>query len=137
MTVSYSPLRRGEGACRAVRASRGRWPTLFPFPPSSRTSWWHSLSKSTTSSSGSSSARVRPERPHHPMVLPRARWQLSEDVCDERDLPALREGGGAVHAARRPMTEVDKVCLRPVEERDLEMLGAFDTVPALSEPFEW
>ena len=29
------------------------------------------------------------------------------------------------------------VHLRPVEERDLDMLGAIDTVPALSEPFEW
>ena len=27
--------------------------------------------------------------------------------------------------------------LRPVEERDLETLGRFDTEPELSEPFEW
>ena len=31
----------------------------------------------------------------------------------------------------------DVIRLRPVEERDLEILGRFDTDPALSEPFEW
>lgn len=31
----------------------------------------------------------------------------------------------------------DKVCLRPVEERDLEALSRIDTDPAVSEPFEW
>jgi RimJ/RimL family protein N-acetyltransferase len=31
----------------------------------------------------------------------------------------------------------DEIHLRPVEERDLEVLGRFDTDPALSEPFEW
>jgi RimJ/RimL family protein N-acetyltransferase len=31
----------------------------------------------------------------------------------------------------------DVIRLRPVEERDLEILERFDTDPALSEPFEW
>jgi RimJ/RimL family protein N-acetyltransferase len=31
----------------------------------------------------------------------------------------------------------NKIRLRPVEERDLDLLGRFDTDPALSEPFEW
>ena len=31
----------------------------------------------------------------------------------------------------------DKVRLRPVEERDLDVLGRIDTDPAVSEPFEW
>jgi RimJ/RimL family protein N-acetyltransferase len=31
----------------------------------------------------------------------------------------------------------DDIMLRPVEERDLEILGRFDTDPTLSEPFEW
>jgi RimJ/RimL family protein N-acetyltransferase len=31
----------------------------------------------------------------------------------------------------------DKVRLRPVVESDLDLLGAIDTVPALSEPFSW
>jgi RimJ/RimL family protein N-acetyltransferase len=35
------------------------------------------------------------------------------------------------------MKDDDKVRFRPVEERDLDALGRFDTDPALSEPFEW
>ncbi len=31
----------------------------------------------------------------------------------------------------------EDIRLRPVEERDLDFLGRFDTVPSLSEPFEW
>jgi hypothetical protein len=31
----------------------------------------------------------------------------------------------------------DQIHLRPVEEHDLDLLGRFDTDPALSEPFEW
>lgn len=31
----------------------------------------------------------------------------------------------------------DEIRLRPVEERDLDLLGRFDTDPGLSEPFEW
>jgi ribosomal-protein-alanine N-acetyltransferase len=34
-------------------------------------------------------------------------------------------------------TPDDKIRLRPVEERDLDALGRFDTDPAVSEPFEW
>jgi [ribosomal protein S5]-alanine N-acetyltransferase len=35
------------------------------------------------------------------------------------------------------MTSDYNVCLRPVEERDLDSMGRIDTEPALSEPFEW
>lgn len=35
------------------------------------------------------------------------------------------------------MSDADLARLRPVEERDLELLQRFDTEPALSEPFEW
>ncbi|MGH3451650.1 MAG: GNAT family N-acetyltransferase, partial [Haloechinothrix sp.] len=35
------------------------------------------------------------------------------------------------------MASEDDIKLRPVEERDLDTLGRFDTDPALSEPFEW
>jgi RimJ/RimL family protein N-acetyltransferase len=35
------------------------------------------------------------------------------------------------------MKDDDKIRLRPVEERDLDALGRFDTDPAVSEPFEW
>jgi ribosomal-protein-alanine N-acetyltransferase len=31
----------------------------------------------------------------------------------------------------------DEIHLRPVDERDLGLLGRFDTGPALTEPFEW
>lgn len=31
----------------------------------------------------------------------------------------------------------NEIGLRPVEERDLDLLARFDTDPALSEPFEW
>ncbi len=37
----------------------------------------------------------------------------------------------------RAMTNNDAICLRPVEEGDLEVLGRIDTDPAMSEPFEW
>jgi len=35
------------------------------------------------------------------------------------------------------LSDEHEVRLRPVEERDLEVLGRLDTEPATSEPFEW
>jgi ribosomal-protein-alanine N-acetyltransferase len=35
------------------------------------------------------------------------------------------------------MKDYDKVRLRPVEERDLDVLERIDSDPAMSEPFEW
>lgn len=35
------------------------------------------------------------------------------------------------------MNDAELLRLRPVEERDLELLQRFDTDPTLSEPFEW
>ncbi len=37
----------------------------------------------------------------------------------------------------RSMTNTDAICLRPVEERDLLVLGRIDTDPAMSAPFSW